>query len=472
MNRAAVPWVMALLAMISLAATSCLRGTGPATTATDWSQYLGGPLHSSVSSTTTVTKLNAGSLHMKWVFHAAAATMTGQPAPTFVSSPTVSGGQVFIGSNSGVFYALNETTGSVVWKHFLGFEPKLTCGSIGMDSTAAEDLDPVSGLPTVYASGGDGNLYAFDAATGNQNWKSVIALRSATKNDYYDWSSPTVGGGKIYVGVTSECDVPLVRGGVREFDQATGNLVGTYQAVASGQLGGGVWSSVAVTPDVKAFATTGNTSKTTPGDGQSIVRLDGANALARLDAWKVPASQINGDDDFGASPTIFSANLGGVQTSMIGACNKNGIFYALRADNLALGPVWTFKVAAPSTAGAQACLGAAVSDGTNLYIAGGATTIRGTIFAGSVRQLDPSTGTAKWELGLNSVVLGSMALDGAGVLAAATYGKNVIDGVYLIDASAGKVIKFMGTGKEFSQPVFADSFLMVASKNNLTAYGP
>jgi outer membrane protein assembly factor BamB len=210
----------------------------------------------------------------------------------------------------------------------------------------------------------------------------------------------------------------------------------------------------------------------TPADGQSIVRLDGANALARLDAWRVPASQLSGDDDFGASPTIFSANIGGVQTRMVGACNKNGVFYALRADNLALGPVWTFKVAAPSTAGSQACLGAAVWDGTNLYIAGGATTIKGTIFAGSVRQLDPSAGTAKWELGLNSVVLGSMALDGAGVLAAATYGKNVIDGVYLIDASAGSVIKFMGTGKQFSQPVFADIFLLLASRNNLTAYGP
>jgi DNA-binding beta-propeller fold protein YncE len=65
-----------------------------------------------------------------------------------------------------------------------------------------------------------------------------------------------------------------------------------------------------------------------------------------------------------------------------------------------------------------------------------------------------------------------MALDGAGVLAAATYGKKVSDGVYLIDASTGKVIKFMATGKEFSQPVFADMFLVLASGNNLTAYGP
>ena len=228
-----------------------------------------------------------------------------------------------------------------------------------------------------------------------------------------------------------------------------------------------------MTSDVKVFATTGNSSKTAPGDGQSIVSLDGANGLARLDAWRVPTSQLtNNDDDFGASPTIFTANVAGVPTRMVGACNKNGVFYALRADSLALGPVWTFKVAASSTAGAQACLGAAVWDGTNLYIAGGATTIKGKIFAGSVRKLDPSSGTAKWELGLNSVVLGSMALDGAAVLAAATYGKNVTDGVYLIDSSAGTIIKFMGTGKEFSQPVFADSFLVVASRNNLSAYGP
>jgi DNA-binding beta-propeller fold protein YncE len=52
------------------------------------------------------------------------------------------------------------------------------------------------------------------------------------------------------------------------------------------------------------------------------------------------------------------------------------------------------------------------------------------------------------------------------------YGKSATDGVYLIDGSTGSIIAFMATGKQFSQPVYADSFLMLASKNNLTAYGP
>jgi outer membrane protein assembly factor BamB len=73
-------------------------------------------------------------------------------------------------------------------------------------------------------AGGDGYLYALDAATGAVDWKSVIAIPSTTVNDYYDWSSPTVVNGNIYVGVASNCDSPLVAAGLKEYSQATGAL--------------------------------------------------------------------------------------------------------------------------------------------------------------------------------------------------------------------------------------------------------
>ena len=70
---------------------------------------------------------------------------------------------------------------------------------------------------------------------------------------------------------------------------------------------------------------------------ESIVDLN-PNTLALESAWQVPKSQQIGDGDFGASPTLFTATLSGVSTPMVGDCNKNGIYYAFRQDDLGAGP--------------------------------------------------------------------------------------------------------------------------------------
>src|SRR5437016_7929893 len=93
----------------------------------EWPGYLLDSGHSSAGSASVITPGNAGTLRKAWTFKAAAATMSGQPGPQFYASPTVAGGMVFIGANTGVFYALNLSTGAVVWKRFLGFQPGLGC---------------------------------------------------------------------------------------------------------------------------------------------------------------------------------------------------------------------------------------------------------------------------------------------------------------------------------------------------------
>ena len=50
-------------------------------------------------------------------------------------------------------------------------------------------------------------------------------------------------GGKVYIGISSQCDNPLVRGGVKELNQSTGAPVATYFTVPSGSTGGSVWST-------------------------------------------------------------------------------------------------------------------------------------------------------------------------------------------------------------------------------------
>ena len=141
----------------------------------------------------------------------------------FNSSPTVSSGVVYIGSNTGGFYAIDENTGAVLWHQLLGYTTPLTCrAGKGVTSTATVASDPVSGASMVYVGGGDGYLYALDAATGNVVWRQLVIDVGSTENAGYLYGSPLVFNKAISIGLSSSCDNPLVRGGIKSFDQHTG----------------------------------------------------------------------------------------------------------------------------------------------------------------------------------------------------------------------------------------------------------
>jgi outer membrane protein assembly factor BamB len=261
---------------------------------------------------------------------------------------------------------------------------------------------------------------------------------------------------------------------VKVFQQATGAPIATYFSVPDGAVGASVWSSVAVSTSGNVIVTTGNPpeSSTQPGDSFSIVRLDG-QTLEKLDIWTVQ-DDLFPDSDFGGSPTIFQANLEGTITPMVGACNKNGKYYAWRIDNLAAGPVWTFQAGNPETTGPGLCIAAAIWDGSHLFVASNGTTIGDVPFGGSIRELDPSTGAVIWNTGLADSVLGSPTENGAGVIAAATFNEGPGEtAAYLIDASNGSILNTISTSdvSTSAQPVFADEFLFVATiGGKLTAY--
>src|SRR5262249_53678763 len=136
--------------------------------------------------------------------------------------------------------------------------------------------------------------------------------------------------------------------GVLEFNQDTGAQQGFWQSIPGGQAGASVWSSLAASTlgDGSVFVTTGNTPPPTqPANAESITQLSNTG-LSQLDTWQVPPDQQVRDADFGASPTIFSANLNRTSTLMVGACNKNGIYYAFRQSDLHDSPVWQHQMAA------------------------------------------------------------------------------------------------------------------------------
>jgi outer membrane protein assembly factor BamB len=465
-----------------------LCAAAPANAQTNWTSYLGGARHPSYTADAQISKDAARHLSLAWTWHPDAGTIAGQPQSGMFSSPTVYNHRIYVGSYTGVFYALNEATGTVLWRRMIGFQPSLSCGQpLGVVSTASvvavPNPPPGTGTtPVVYVAGPDGYLYALDGITGAVRWSSLIDLPSTVTNDYFEFSSPTVVGNRIYIGFSSNCDTPFVRGGLAAFDRTTGSRLATYYAVPSGSIGGGVWTSAAATSDA-VFATTGSTcpapagsgctAGNQPGDSVSLVRLDPVT-LARVAKFTPPAAELNlaGDPDWGSSPIIFNAVLGGTSTRLVGACHKNGFFYALRTSNLST-PVWKRQIGAPSDDGGNACLAAGIYDGTRLFVASNATVIGGTSYQGSLRRVNPATGASIWELGLPANVPGSPALNGAGVIAAG--GHDFIPGgltnvTTLVDADTGSVLATINTGKVFTQPIFADQYLLLTGAYSNTMY--
>jgi outer membrane protein assembly factor BamB len=457
---------VALAAATAVVATSAAAASTPSS---DWSAYLHGPRHSSFNAgDAAITPANARSLAVRWTWQPPQATQAGQPVAALQASPVVSGGRIFIGSTTGVFYALDEHTGTVLWKRNLGFLKARTCGPRGITATASVD----SG--TVYVADATGYLDALDAATGTVRWRSAISLPSSTVSDYYDWSSPTVVGSKIYVGVSSDCDKPLVRGAVKAYRTTDGALLATHFTEPSGSVGASVWTSVAA-DGTSVWATTGNgdeSKSSDPGDANSIVRLDGAT-LALHDKYTVPGIQSL-DDDFGGSPAFFTDSHG---RQLIGACNKNGIFYAWQANNLGAGPVWQRRIGVGGGSGqGNFCLAAAVWDNARLTIASNATTINGKSYASSIRRLNPTTGAVIWQRGFSAgPIWGTPSENASGVIAAVTFDSSASSAnrLYLVNAETGAVLASRATGNvAFAQPAFADGYLLTATKSVLTALSP
>ncbi|MGN6379567.1 MAG: outer membrane protein assembly factor BamB family protein [Gaiellales bacterium] len=418
--------------------------------------------HSSYNAgATAITPATVSGLTEAWHFQAP--NIPGDPPSRIYTSPTVYGGAVYVGSNTGMFYKLNETTGAVMWSVDLGHMPKATCRAKAMLGTAAVALDPTTNVLTVYAAGGDGNVDALRASDGAVLWKSPVDTNTPGTSAYFDFSSPMVADGHVYEGISSSCDSPLVRGGLAELDQATGARLATYYTVPAGSVGGSIWSTPAITKNGSTiFITTGNgdpTAGALQGDSVSIVALD-ANTLARKDIWTIPSADHGPDSDFGGSPTLFTASLNGTPTAMVGAENKNGYYYAWNQSNLAAGPVWKQRY------GAHQEVAAAVWNGSHLFVVNGITKIGGVKYAGGVRELNPADGTPVWETGVTvpDLGFGSPTMDGGGVLAAPTY--NTVtpsnNAYILVDASTGAVLRqFPLSGPSFPQATFADNHLFI-----------
>jgi len=429
----------------------------------DWPAYLYSNAHPSFAAADTRIKVgNVGRLVRKWHFRGDRPTLPGQPNRGFLASPTVSGGAIYIGSDTGWFYRLSEGTGRVLAKVFLGFQQDPYCPTKGIIASATVATERNDGTLMVYIAAPPGYLYALRASDLSVMWRSAIALPSGTGNNYFPWSSPTVVNGRIYVGVSSNCDGPLVPGALVSFDQVTGAAIASFSVMPPNARGGSIWSSAAAGPAGDIYITTGNPVKNgVTGYSDSILKLNPVT-LALAGSFTVPAGQLIPDSDFGASPVIFG--------KYVGACNKNGIFYAVDRSTMRL--AWSVRITA-KTSHHRLCIAGAAYDGHSLYLAGQTTIIGGRTYRGSLTRVDATTGAVQWRTGLPNGVNGTPTINGSGIIAVGTYlTSDIPDAIYLISARNGKILRTLSSGQQdFGQNVFANGQIVTADLGGVSEWG-
>ncbi len=376
-----------------------------------------------------INPATAGHLLHFWTYHTGGAIS---------AQPVEANGLIYWGSWDGLEHA-TYLNGKQAWATNLGQTTDDNCApaSVGVASTATVATITSNGTTTatVFVGGGNGNFYALNAANGKVIWSTFLGNPPA----HFIWGSPVVYNGSVYVGMASFGDCPAVQGQLFQMSMTTGAIQHVFNVVPDGCRGGGIWSSPTIDNATgKLYVSTG--SKDACGTNESyttsLVELR-ASDLSFVSSWQTPPSRQVNDSDFGSSPTLFTARIGGVSRSLVGVSHKNGNYYAFLQNAIGDGPVWSVNIA--NAGDCPECGDGSISssawDGSKLYVAGGSTTINGDFCPGSLRALDPASGAFVWEHCLpDGPVLGPVT--GAPGLLAVGEGS----GLVVMSAASGKTL--------------------------------
>jgi outer membrane protein assembly factor BamB len=162
-----------LAASPASAATTAVRAA-PALAAVasqDWPTYLQNVARTSATTDSTLAAAAAANLAVKWTYQA------GGPIAT---SASIVGTTAYVGAWDGYEYAINTQTGALIWKTYTGIttDPACNPATIGITSAAAV----VNGV--VYVGGGGPYFYALDASTGAVLWQTYTGDNSQAGAHY------------------------------------------------------------------------------------------------------------------------------------------------------------------------------------------------------------------------------------------------------------------------------------------------
>jgi outer membrane protein assembly factor BamB len=189
-------------------ATTQPAASAPATlraTATEWPIWRGDGRLTGVAACELPEKLA-----VRWTFEAAEA---------IESSPAISGGGVFVGSDDGHLYAIDLATGELRWK---------------FDTSAKPDQPMmVRGSPTVhrgavYVGNDDGTLFALGAADGKERWRFRAEAEII--------SAANIVGDSLVFGAYDDVVRCLSLDGKLKWEYATEGRVHATPAIADGRV--------------------------------------------------------------------------------------------------------------------------------------------------------------------------------------------------------------------------------------------
>jgi len=415
---------------IPLASPSSATIVAKSSGGASWPTY-----HASISRTgyttdTSVNAQNAAELHQTWQVSAGA---------PISAQPIFYNGVVYWADWKGVMHA-TTSSGKALWSTSLGVTPKprgcpFNLAPQGILSTPT--IGTIRGRRVLWAGGGRAQMVALDASTGKTIWRTPLGTEAGSSI----WSSPAYYDGSIYVGLASFQGCPQEFGRIARLNAVTGALQASLNfrsLVPAKCQGPGAWSSPAIDPTENAvFIGTSNDNCGSKYQ-DAIVKLN-PTTLKITSIWQVPASQHPADSDFGASPMLFSADIAGTTQQLLGAVNKNGVYYALNRADLAAGPVWSYTAARATALASQACgnIDAISSStwagaGSPVIVAG--LTVQGSQSVGTVVALDPSNGQPEWQ----TIVPGSV--EGALTQVSGVVAVGAGPTVDLLSSSTGQIL--------------------------------
>jgi polyvinyl alcohol dehydrogenase (cytochrome) len=314
-------------------------------------------------------------LAVKWAF--------GFPnAVSAWGQPTVVGGRVLLGVDTGYVYAIDAATGCVYWSHRAqaGVRSAISVGPVN------------SGGATRYAAYfGDlmANVYAVDAETGTLLWTK----RADTHRRARITGAPAFYEGRVYVPVSSleegsgagpQYECCTFRGSVVSYDAATGEQIWKSETIARplvkakttsigtqmwGPAGAAIWSSPTIDPRRGVLYVATGDAYTSPAADESdaVIAMDlktGRHVWVRQvtanDAFLTGSCPSNApgrsetcpdpqgpDFDFGNSPILRRLANG---RSVIAIGQKSGIGWGLDPDQQGA-ILWQHRVGKGSTSG-------------------------------------------------------------------------------------------------------------------------
>ena len=295
--------------------------------------------------TAGLTAAQVPKLKLKWAF--------GFPGvSSVIGQPSIAGGRVFLGVDTGYVYALDAATGCVHWSFVAeaGVRTAITVARIKTRSTA-------------FFGDMKAGVYAVDADTGDLIWKVRVEDHPTARIT----GAPKLFEGRLYVPVASgeegaggnpRYPCCTFRGSVVALDAATGRQIWKTYVITDepkstgpnrfGPAGGGVWSSPTIDPKRHVlYATTGDAytepaAKTT--DSIMAMDLDSGKIQwvaqgTENDAWLAGCSAKNPtgncpanlgpDQDFSASPILKTLPNG---RRILVAGQKSGNVWAYDPD--------------------------------------------------------------------------------------------------------------------------------------------